>query len=237
MRLDPRTIAGEIGAHIEEELDYRLEAERQSRFAQLYHGHPFIHVPEVVEQLSTGKVLVQELVRGRAWSEALAASAQLRDRWAEAIVRFAYGSVNHFRMFNADPHPGNYLFHEDGSVSFLDFGCVKIIDEPMTALTTELVRACLRDDVEATWKASVEAGLFRESDPVDGQAVFEYWREPLRWYWDEQPFTITPEYVAAVTRRRNSPSGPSAKVLRHLQAAPGATILGRMDTEVMSVIA
>ncbi|MBV8947071.1 MAG: AarF/ABC1/UbiB kinase family protein [Solirubrobacterales bacterium] len=237
MRLDPRTIARELGAHIADELDYCLEAERQSRFVELYRGHPFVHVPEVIEDLSTGRVLVQELVQGRSWSDALGAGQQLRDRWAEAIVRFAYGSVNHFRMFNADPHPGNYLFHDDGSVSFLDFGCVKIIDEQMTALTTEVVRACLRGDAEATWRASVKAGLFRESDPVDREAVFEYWREPLRWYWDEQPFSVTPECVAAVTRRRNSPTGPSAEVLRYLQAAPGATILGRMDTEVMSVIA
>lgn len=237
MRLDPRTMAREIGAHIEEELDYRLEAGRQHKFAELYRGHPCIHIPEVVDQLSTGRVLVQELVEGRSWSDALRAGRELRDKWAEAIVRFAYGSVNHFRMFNADPHPGNYLFHDDGSVSFLDFGCVKLIDEEMTAVTIELVRACLRGDVEATWEASVNAGLFRPSDPVSRRAVFDYWHEPLRWYWDEQPFTVTPEFVAAVTERRNSPKGPSAEVLRYLMAPPGSTILARMDTGVMSVIA
>jgi len=237
MRLDPRAIAREIGAHVEEELDYRLEAERQRTFARLYRGHPFIHIPEVIDELSSEWTLVQELVIGRRWEDALGAEQDLRNRWAEAIHRFAYGSVNHFRMFNADPHPGNYVFHDDGSVSFLDFGCVKVIDEEMTAITTELVRACLRGDVEGSWQASVRAGLFRASDDVSREAVFEYWHEPLRWYWDEQPFTVTPEFVARLTERRNSPTGPSAEVLRYLLAAPGATILGRMDTGVMSVIA
>jgi predicted unusual protein kinase regulating ubiquinone biosynthesis (AarF/ABC1/UbiB family) len=30
-------------------------------------------------------------------------------------------------LFNADPHPGNYLFAEDGAVWFLDFGCTREI--------------------------------------------------------------------------------------------------------------
>ena len=30
-----------------------------------------------------------------------------------------------YGVFNGDPHPGNYKFHHDGSVSFLDFGLVK----------------------------------------------------------------------------------------------------------------
>ncbi len=40
--------------------------------------------------------------------------------------RFVYkGNLVHCH-FNADPHPGNYLFR-DGSVVFLDFGCVQTI--------------------------------------------------------------------------------------------------------------
>jgi hypothetical protein len=29
------------------------------------------------------------------------------------------------RAFNGDPHPGNYLFHRGGRVTFLDFGLVR----------------------------------------------------------------------------------------------------------------
>src|SRR5438034_2203745 len=49
------------------------------------------------------------------------ADQELRDRWGEAINRFFFGSIARFGMFNADPHPGNYLFHDDGTVTFLDF--------------------------------------------------------------------------------------------------------------------
>ena len=58
-------MAREIGAHIEEELDYSHEARNQAEFAGHYRGHPFIHVPEVIGELCTDRVLTQELVRGR----------------------------------------------------------------------------------------------------------------------------------------------------------------------------
>ncbi|HXN37994.1 MAG TPA: AarF/UbiB family protein, partial [Solirubrobacteraceae bacterium] len=125
LSFDLRGVARELSVRIAEELDYRLEAAYQAEFAEHYCGHPFIHVPEVVAELCTGRVLTQQLARGLCWSDALDAGQKLRDQWAEAIHRFAYGSYKRIYLFNADPHPGNYLFHEDGSVSFLDFGCVK----------------------------------------------------------------------------------------------------------------
>ena len=45
-------------------------------------------------------------------------------------------------MFNADPHPGNYLFHDDGSVSFLDFGCVKRFEREQVEMMNAIGRAC-----------------------------------------------------------------------------------------------
>ncbi|MDQ6745439.1 MAG: AarF/ABC1/UbiB kinase family protein [Actinomycetota bacterium] len=107
VRLDLRGMAREIGEQITAELDYRREAANQNEFAALYRGHPFIRIPAVIEELSTDRVLTQELVHGLRWEEALTAAQELRDRWAEVIHRFSYGSVDHFRIFNADPHPGN----------------------------------------------------------------------------------------------------------------------------------
>ena len=51
MELDFRGIAQEVSVRILEELDYRLEAANQSEFADLYRGHPFIHIPEVIGEL------------------------------------------------------------------------------------------------------------------------------------------------------------------------------------------
>jgi predicted unusual protein kinase regulating ubiquinone biosynthesis (AarF/ABC1/UbiB family) len=237
LSFDLRGAAEEMRVRITEELDYRLEASNQSEFAEYYRGHPFIHIPEVVGELCTGRVLTQELVRGRSWEDALAADQDLRDRWAEAIWRFVYGSNHRFCLFNADPHPGNYVLHEDGSVSFLDFGCVKRWRREQVEMMQAVGRECLRGDVLGTWRASVEAGFWRSSDPVTPEEVFAYWREPWRMWWAPQPFTVTPEYVAEWIERKFSPTGPSANAFRHITASPEFTIMSRIEMGAASVMA
>ena len=234
---DIRGAAQEIGVRITEELDYRLEAANQAEFAELYRGHPFIHVPEVVGELCTGRVLTQELVQGKPWSDALASEQELRNRWGEAIHRFVYGSNHRFCLFNADPHPGNYLFHDDGSVSFLDFGCIKRFERERVVKMQAIGRACFRADVPGTWQASVEGGFWRASDPVTPEEVFAYWREPWEMWWAEQPFTVTPEYVSRWIERKFSPTGPSANAFRHLTASPEYTIMGRIEMGAASILA
>ena len=66
----------------------------------------------------------------------------------------------------------------------------------------------------------MEAGFWRSSDPVTPEEVFAYWREPWEMYWAEQPFTVTPEYVARWIERKFSPSGPSANAFRYITASP-----------------
>ena len=50
-------MARELSVRVTEELDYRIEAANQTEFAEIYRGHPFMHVPEVVGELSSERVL------------------------------------------------------------------------------------------------------------------------------------------------------------------------------------
>jgi predicted unusual protein kinase regulating ubiquinone biosynthesis (AarF/ABC1/UbiB family) len=237
LNADVRVAARDMGGRIAEELDYRLEAANQAEFAEYYRGHPFIHVPEVVGELCTARVLTQELRLGRSWSEALGGEQELRDQWAEAIWRFVYGSYDRFGMINADPHPGNYVFHDDGSVSFLDFGCVQRFRHDQADMGVAILRECLRGDVLGTWRASVEIGYWRSSDPVTPEEVFAWWHEPFRYLWDEQPFTITPEHAASWIEHRFSPTGPSANALRYLTMQSDCLPWTRIEMALASVIA
>jgi predicted unusual protein kinase regulating ubiquinone biosynthesis (AarF/ABC1/UbiB family) len=237
LNADVRVAARDMSARIVEELDYKLEAANQAEFAERYRGHPFIHVPAVIGELCTGRVLTQELCLGRSWSEALGAEQELRDQWAEAIWRFVYGSHARFGMINADPHPGNYVFHDDGTVSFLDFGCVQHFRYDQTDMAVAILRACLRGDVLGTWRACVEVGYWRSSDPVSPDEVFAWWHEPFRYLWAEQPFTFTPEYAASWIEHRFSPTGPSANALRYLTMLNDCVAWTRIEMALASVMA
>ncbi len=234
---DLRGIAREVSARISEELDYTREAANQAEFGSRYRGHPFIHVPEVVGELCTGRVLTQELVRGLSWNEAMTAEQELRNRWAEAIWRFIWGSYARFCLFNADPHPGNYVFHEDGSVSCLDFGCIKRFPPEQLKMMSEVGRACIAGDVSGTWRACVEIGFCGACDPVTPEEVYDFWRAAFEMYWGEQPFAITPEYAARYMERRGSLHGPSGNAIRHFTVPPDYAVMARIEPGAISVIA
>lgn len=233
---DIRGTAREISVRITEELDYRLEAANQAEFADIYRGHPFIHVPEVIGELCTDRVLTQELVQGRSWREALVCEQKLRDDWAEAIFRFIFGTSRRFHMYNADPHPGNYLFHDDGRVSFIDFGCVKRLGRERVEAMIAVGRACLRGDVLGTWRSCVEGGFCRSTDPVTPEEVYAFWHESWELFWGEQPFTVTPEYAARWIEHKYSPTGPSANAFLYFTASPEYATVGRIELSSASLI-
>jgi predicted unusual protein kinase regulating ubiquinone biosynthesis (AarF/ABC1/UbiB family) len=234
---DLRGAAREIGIRVTEELDYGLEAANQADFADIYRGHPFIHVPEVVGELCTDRVLTQELAQGRSWSEALTCEQELRNSWAEAIFRFIYATNLRFCLFNADPHPGNYLFHDDGSVTFLDFGCVKRFGRDQVDAIDAIARACIRGDVLGTWHACVEGGFCRSTDPVTPEEVYDFWHGSWELFWADQPFTVTPECAARWIEHKYLPTGPSANALRYFSVSPEYTTMGRIEMSVASLIA
>ena len=200
---EPTAIVEEVAARISEELDYRIEADNQTLFAERYANHPFLRVPRIVEELSTSRVLAMDRHDGLRWSEALEQPQELKDRWGEAIYRFVFGSLYDFGTFNADPHPGNYLFHLDGTVSFLDFGCVKTFSHDQVAAMRTISAAVFDgDDPQTLFEGFQAVGCIPRRTKLHPDRVFEWWA-PI---WDpgrgeEGPFTFTPEFASWVISR------------------------------------
>ena len=85
-----------------------------------------MRVPRLVPELSTKRLLTTEWVDGMSFEQfRTTGSYATKQRAAEVLWRFAQHAVLRHGMFNGDPHPGNYKFHHDGSVTFLDYGLVK----------------------------------------------------------------------------------------------------------------
>lgn len=196
MTAEPRAISEEIKDRISEELD-RIEAANQTEFRSHYEGHPFIRIPNVVPELSTERVLVMDQHDGFRWTDALEQTQDLKDTWGEVIDRFVFGSLYDFCKFNADPHPGNYLFHDDGSVTFLDFGCVKRFSPEQTDVMRRMSTAVFDDDAEATLQSFQDLGCIPRKTKLAPRHVLDYWA-PI---WDPgrgaDSFTFTPEVAAS----------------------------------------
>jgi predicted unusual protein kinase regulating ubiquinone biosynthesis (AarF/ABC1/UbiB family) len=235
-RADIRGMARELSVRVREEVDYELEAASQSEFADFYRGHPFIHIPEIVSELCTDRVLCQELVQGFSWDQALNAGQHLRNQWAEVIFRFIHCTGVRFGVYHGDPHPGNYLFHEDGSVSFLDFGCVKHFTPEQARYKTIIGAPVINGDALGTWQACIETGLLRPTDPVTPEEVLAYWTAYIGTLSLNPPAVITPELLGAWMERCLSLHGPYANTLRHSTVEPTYILLNRIEFGTTALI-
>ena len=216
--LDPADMVEEIKDRLTEELDYRREAANQQRFADFYRGHPTISIPDVVPEFSSSRVLTTELISGHTWSEVLDWDQDERDAIAETMFRFVFRSLYRLRSFNGDPHPGNYIFHRDGKVTFLDFGLVKdfTVDE-MATFETMVRLAAVEHDVPGFRTILEGAGMLQPDAPVDTADVGTYFSRFYEPISQHRNITWTPEYASGIVRHtfdRSSPISQYASVPR-----------------------
>jgi predicted unusual protein kinase regulating ubiquinone biosynthesis (AarF/ABC1/UbiB family) len=235
-RSDVRAMAREISDRIGEEIDYRVEAANQQEFADAYRGHPFIRIPEVLPELSTRRVLTMDFADGLRYAKAVRAEQELKDRWAEVVFRFTVDTVHGLGLVNTDAHPGNYLFHPDGTVTFLDFGCVKRLTPDQVRTVVGLVRLIAEQDAEGLHQWLLEAGWIKADDGITPAELLGWWSDGYRYLLPPQPLTITPQVVATMLRDRFSHTGPSGRVPRKLNLPADFIMPGRMDSGMYAVL-
>ncbi len=199
---DVDALIAELRDRVLEELDYRREAENQRLVAAYYDGHPTIMVPKIIDELSTRRLVTSELADGARFAELAQWSQQERDLAAETIYRFTFRSLYDVHAFNGDPHPGNYLFHGGGRVTFLDFGLVKHFSEEELRPLVDMVRyLCVEQDPEGFRAAMVDAGFLRADAPLSTETVVDHMAVFYDTVRTPGPRTMTGDYASAVVRR------------------------------------
>lgn len=232
-----RPLLEELRERLLDELDYQREATYQQAFFERYDGHPFIRVPRIYAEYCRPRVLVSEYVEGLDFDQMLASASEAsHQRYGEIIYRFIFGSLNRFRLFNADPHPGNYLFPADGSVAFLDFGSVKMFRHQTRALLLEQLDAVIDGDADRLVEVLRKAGFLPSSIPDPERMLhwFRVFNEPVR---ADRVFSYTPEFAREVTRAVSDPRGGYADLMRKLNLPPEYLLLNRIHWGVNSILA
>jgi len=237
--VDAAPFIDELRARFGEELDYRQEAANQSLFAGYYAGHPFIRIPSVVPELSTKRVLTTDLVAGARFGELDGWPQEQRDLAGETIWRFVFRSLYRMHAFNGDPHPGNYLFHGDGEVTFLDFGLVKRYAPPDIALLEDLARTLVIERDPTAYRQLLEkAGVLTAGvEMADDRVVeyFGYFYEPV---FDDAEYTFTLDYASKAVRQLLPLGEGSFEEIRNFGNLPPAfVILQRINLGLTAVLA
>lgn len=159
-------LSDELIRSVEQELSYVHEAANGRALAAVPNGDG-IAVPGVVTALSTEAILVLDRVEGRPVSDTAAVDAcgVPRSLLAERLLGAFLTQVFTAGVYHADPHPGNILIDQQGTLWLIDFGAVGIID-PVTMEALQLMGAGL-----ATAQPALIARALRSISGAEGESI------------------------------------------------------------------
>src|SRR5512146_1755902 len=124
--IDTRHVHEEIAARLREELDYEREARHMALYGTMLAKEAGVHVPEVLPEVSSGRLLSMTWLDGRPLMEFKNDSLEERNRLAHNMFRAWYVPFYEYGVIHGDPHLGNYTVRPDRSVNLLDFGCIRM---------------------------------------------------------------------------------------------------------------
>jgi predicted unusual protein kinase regulating ubiquinone biosynthesis (AarF/ABC1/UbiB family) len=219
--LDIKPLVEEIQARASDELDYRLEAEAQSAYAEAFEDDPHVTVP--------GVVAVGEQVLVTEWLESPHSMAHVirhgsqeeRDHYGRIFVTFLFDGPTRTGMLHADPHPGNFRIVPGpdgglGRIGVLDFGAVaRLPERGLPSAMGRLIRLALDNGAEELAEGLRAEGFIKDKIRIEPEQVLDYlapFVEPAR----SETFTFTREWMREQFERINNPRSPSFAIATKL---------------------
>jgi predicted unusual protein kinase regulating ubiquinone biosynthesis (AarF/ABC1/UbiB family) len=224
--LDIKPILEELRARVVEELDYTLEAEAQSRFAEAFDGDSVFRIPKVIA--STQHLIISEWLDGVPLSRLIAnGSPAERDLGARRYLEFLLAGPARAGLLHADPHPGNFRLLDDGRFGVLDFGAVKRLPDGMPPEIGRLLTLALCEDADGVVAGLREEGFIKASIQIDARGLLEYLRpflEPAR----QTTWTFSREWMRELFNHVNDPRRPQWSLGLKLNLPPEYLLIHRV---------
>jgi ubiquinone biosynthesis protein len=174
--LEPLATVEEFGRAIFAQLDFRIEAANNRRFRRNFAGHPEVVFPELVDNLSTERILTMSFVEG---TKILSTPATRSDpkRVARLGLSTLLKMIFEDGFVHADLHPGNIFITPDDKLALLDLGLVGVLDEPHRKAFSRFFAAWAQRDGDAMAHImySISESATKPRDP----AAFERYRAAI----------------------------------------------------------
>ncbi len=226
--IDIKPLVKELQDRVSEELDYRLEADAQQRFADAFVDDPEVVVPQVVAH--TERLLVSEwLESDRSLARLIAEGTQEeRDRYGEIYVRFLFSGPARAGLLHADPHPGNFRLLPDGRVGVVDYGAVaRLPDGQLPRDIGVLLRYAADDDYEAVLAGLRELGFVKPHVQIDVESLRAY-LHPFIEPATTPTFQFSREWMRGQFARINDPRSPGYTTVLKINLPPEYLLIHRV---------
>lgn len=171
------------------ELDFLNEARTLDGFRANFSARNDVHFPEVFGSHTSTRVHTMSWVEGMRLQEAVALLPA--DRRCELVNRLVDVLLKMFvsdGFFHADLHPGNIVFHQDGTFTLLDFGMYGVLTDKQR---DRFILYCMAITQRQTRRAFHHlAGQTIRRPGADEDAFFQHF-EPLARRFYQSPLSET----------------------------------------------
>ncbi|MBT3188457.1 MAG: AarF/ABC1/UbiB kinase family protein [Anaerolineae bacterium] len=196
-RADVHGLIDEFATTIYEEIDYLAEGENIEVFQENFLDDSRVHVPHVVWNFTTKRVLTMEDVFAIKITDydGITAAGIDRAEVARILLDTYLKQIFEDGFFHADPHPGNLFVtplpnpNEDGAVNwkltFIDFGMVGRVPDNLRAGLRELVIAVGTRDAKRMVRAYQQLGILLPGanlkliEEAESQVFDQFWGKSM----------------------------------------------------------
>jgi predicted unusual protein kinase regulating ubiquinone biosynthesis (AarF/ABC1/UbiB family) len=167
--IDASEIYKELSARIREELDYVREGHNMALYKLMLNDEPAIHVPDLVENSSTDRLLTMTWLEGMPLMDFIKkhSDIEMRNQVAKNMFRAWYVPFYLYGVIHGDPHLGNYSIRTNGDINLLDFGSIRVFPPSFVKGVIDLYVG-LRDNKE---ELAVEAYRIWGFENLDRETI------------------------------------------------------------------
>lgn len=173
-------IYGQVREMILAELDFVREAVFMRRIGENLEDTGVI-VPQVYDDYSTARVLTLAYAEGTKITDVDRLDAWGLDRTelARRLVRAYCKMIFVDGLYHADPHPGNVLVMQDGTLVLLDFGAVAELSPSMKQGIPDMLEAVIKRDTAGIFRALRSMGFIAQGPEAEqaSERIIEYFHK------------------------------------------------------------
>jgi ubiquinone biosynthesis protein len=167
----PVALAREFERTLKRELDFNVERRTMERCQAQFVNEPTAHIPFVVPEYSSARVLAMEFIAGVGVNDLAGLRGLGIDPAVVAIrgARILLTQIFQYGFFHADPHPGNLRVLPGGVIAPLDYGMFGQLDARTRERIADLLSGLLSQDTDRVLRALDSLEI--RGDHVDSRAL------------------------------------------------------------------
>lgn len=177
---DVETYMVEVETMLLSETDYELELQRSIDIPKACAELTGVSFPTYYPEFSSKKILTMDWLDGHHLTEFMKTkpSQEVCDAIGQAMWDFYDFQIHELHQVHADPHPGNFIMQQNGTLGIIDFGCVKVIPDDFYQQYFELLEKELLDDSDTLMQKLLAFNYIYPNDtPDDKKVLLEIFKE------------------------------------------------------------